>query len=94
MPTGAMLWQMASSLILVLVLAAVAAIVLRKVMPRLRTASGRPGRSMRIVETLSLGPKRSIHLVEVGPKRFLVGDTPSGLTMLGEAPAPPREDQP
>jgi flagellar biosynthetic protein FliO len=39
-------------------------------------------RAMKLVETLSMGEKRSLVLVELGEKRFLLGNTPNTITLL------------
>lgn len=48
-------------------------------------------RQLRLAETVSLGDKRFVALVEVGPERFLIGGTSQALTVLGQLrpePAP------
>jgi flagellar biogenesis protein FliO len=39
-------------------------------------------KTLRLIETLSMGDKRSIAVVEVAGQRFLVGNTPNEITML------------
>jgi len=47
----------------------------------------RPGaRSLRILETASLGQHRSLHLVDVGDRMVLVGATPAQITLLTIVP--------
>ncbi|MDH7603114.1 MAG: flagellar biosynthetic protein FliO [Armatimonadota bacterium] len=41
-------------------------------------------RAMRVVASLSLGPGRSLHLVEVGSRKLVVGSTATNITMLAE----------
>jgi flagellar biosynthetic protein FliO len=67
------------SLVLVIGLGLVAAYVLRRIGPRLCQI---PGKQIRVVETTALGPKKALHVVEVGPQRFLIGSTPDQVTML------------
>lgn len=46
-------------------------------------------RQLKLCESVSLGEKRFVALIEVGPQRFLIGGTPQALTMLGKLrPAP------
>ncbi|MDR0311628.1 MAG: flagellar biosynthetic protein FliO [Acidobacteriota bacterium] len=40
------------------------------------------GKNLKIVESLSMGDRRSISLVEVGGRRFLVGSTPQQINLL------------
>ena len=39
-------------------------------------------KTLRLIETLPMGEKRSIAVVEVAGKRFLIGNTPNEITML------------
>lgn len=43
-------------------------------------------RSLKIIETLAMGDKRSISLVEVDNSRFLVGNTPHQINLLAALP--------
>ena len=49
-----------------------------------KTASG--GKNLKIVESLGMGERRSIALVEVGEKRFLIGSTPQQINLLTVLP--------
>jgi flagellar biosynthetic protein FliO len=40
------------------------------------------GKNLKIIETLAMGDKRSISLIEVGRNRFLVGNTPHQINLL------------
>ncbi len=39
-------------------------------------------KNLRLIETMSVGEKRSIALIQVGDKRFLIGNTPHQITLL------------
>lgn len=57
----------------------------KKVLPRVVNTAGR---EIRIVETTGLGPRKALHLVEVGGQRLLIASTSDRITMLtpvGEA---------
>lgn len=43
---------------------------------------GFPGKNIRIIETMPLGYRRSLHIVEVGSKVLLIGSTEGGVTLL------------
>jgi flagellar protein FliO/FliZ len=43
---------------------------------------GFAGRNIRIIETMPLGYRRSIHVVEVGSKVLLIGSTEGGVSLL------------
>jgi flagellar biogenesis protein FliO len=45
-------------------------------------------RNLKILETLSMGDKRSISMIEVGNSRFLVGNTPNQINLLVALPEP------
>jgi flagellar biosynthetic protein FliO len=44
------------------------------------------GKNLKIVESLGMGDRRSIALVEVGGKRFLIGSTPQQINLLTSLP--------
>lgn len=46
----------------------------------------RGGRSMRIIESVSLEPRRAIHLVKVGNRHILIGSTEGGISRIAELP--------
>ncbi len=66
-------------LVLTLILGGYFAI--RKFAPQYFTKST-PSQNMKILETLSMGDRRSISLVEVGNSRFLVGNTPQQINLI------------
>ena len=45
-------------------------------------------RNMKIIDTLAMGDRRSISLIEVGGNRFLVGNTPQQINLLATLPEP------
>ena len=45
-------------------------------------------RNMKVVETLGMGDRRSISLIEVGNSRYLVGNTPHQISLLASLPNP------
>lgn len=49
---------------------------------------GASERSLKIIETLSMGDKRSISMIEMGNRRFLVGNTARRISLLMELPEP------
>lgn len=54
---------------------------------RLQRVWQRPRRALRLCETLSLGERRFLALVECENQRFLVGGTTSSVALLAELPA-------
>ncbi len=47
-----------------------------------RTRTQPAARQLRLVETLALGPKRSVALLQLGGQRFLAGMGPDGVSTL------------
>jgi flagellar biogenesis protein FliO len=53
----------------------------------------RPQRQLRLCETLGLGERRFLAVVEFEQQRFLIAGTASSVALLAELPAPPeRQD--
>jgi flagellar biosynthetic protein FliO len=77
--------RLGGALVLVLLLGVGAFFAAKRLLPRLRGSSAQ--RRMRLVETIYLGPKKSLHLVTVAGRQYLVGSGREGLTMLSEVPA-------
>jgi flagellar biogenesis protein FliO len=45
-------------------------------------------RNLKVIETLSMGDRRSISMIEVGASRFLIGNTPQQINLLAALPEP------
>jgi flagellar biosynthetic protein FliO len=41
-------------------------------------------KNLRVIESMSMGEKRSIALIQIGERRFLVGNTPHQITLLSQ----------
>ncbi|MBN1359590.1 MAG: flagellar biosynthetic protein FliO [Sedimentisphaerales bacterium] len=72
-------FKMMFSVALVAVLAVAAFYLSKKVLPRVTNA---PGKEIRIVETAYLGPRKTLHLVQVGNQKLLVGSTNETIATL------------
>ncbi len=59
----------------------------RKFAPRYFTKAG-SDRNLKVIETLAMGDRRSISLIEVANNRFLVGNTPHQINLLAALPEP------
>jgi flagellar biosynthetic protein FliO len=75
----ALFLRMMISILLVVGLAAGALYLSKKVLPRVARMSAK---EIRIVETVYLGPRKALHLVEVGHHKLLIGSTPENITPL------------
>jgi len=69
------------SVLLVIALGAAAIYVSRKLLPRITNL---PGKEIRIIETLHIGPRKTVHLMEIGNQRLLIGSTNENITMLAD----------
>jgi len=59
---------------------------IRKFAPGYFPKMASEGKNLKIVESIGMGDRRSIALVEVGGKRFLIGSTPQQINMLTALP--------
>jgi flagellar biosynthetic protein FliO len=69
------------AVVFVIVLGAAAIYVSRKLLPRIAKL---PGKEIRIVETVHLGPRKAVHLLEIGDRRLLIGSTNESVTKLAD----------
>lgn len=75
--TSKILFQMLAYVLVILVLGGVGLYVVRKVMPKIASASGK---NMSLLETTYLGPRKMVQLVQVGRRRFLVASSREHVT--------------
>jgi len=75
-PGGAVL-----AVLFVLALFIAAIYVSKKLLPKITNLSGK---EIRIVETVHLGPRKAVHLLEIGNRRFLIGSTNENITKLAD----------
>jgi flagellar biogenesis protein FliO len=43
-----------------------------------------PGKEIHIVETVHLGPRKAVHLLEIGGRRYLIGSTNEKINTLAD----------
>jgi flagellar biogenesis protein FliO len=55
--------------------------VSKRFLPKFTNLSGK---EIRIAETVHLGPRKAVHLLEVGERRFLIGSTNEKITRLAD----------
>jgi len=79
--TGEFYRKLALSVVLVLALGASALYVSRRFLPRIANL---PGKKIRVVETVYLGPRKAVHLIEVEDQRLLIGSTSEMITKLAD----------
>jgi flagellar biosynthetic protein FliO len=78
---GEFLYRAVGAVLFVVVLGIAAIYVSKKLLPKI---SSIPGKEVRIVETIHLGPRKTVHLLEVGNQRFLIGSTNENITKLAD----------
>ena len=49
-----------------------------------RNWTGGKGKNINVTETVSLGPRKLVHIVQVGSKQFLIGSTSDNIRLLAE----------
>ena len=69
------------AVIIVIVLGISAIYLTKKLLPKITNASGK---EVHIVETVHLGPRKSVHLIEIGNQRFLIGSTNENINKLAD----------
>lgn len=69
------------AILIIIVLGGMAFYLSKKFMPKLRPSSGQ---DIHVRETIHLGPNKTVHLIEVGEKTFLVGSTMDNISMLAD----------
>jgi flagellar biosynthetic protein FliO len=73
-------FKMILSVFFVVALGIAAIYISKKFMPH----KSLPGKEMRIIESVPLGPQKAIHLLKIGNKRFLIGSTADNVTKLAD----------
>ena len=75
--------KLALAILMVIVLGAATIYLSRKILPRF---SGMTGKNIKVVETVHLGPRKSVHLLKIGNQQILVGSTNENITKLADIP--------
>lgn len=74
-------YKMMLSVLLVVALGAAAIYTSRKLLPRITNL---PGKEIRVVETIHIGPRKTLHLLKVGNQCLLLGSTGDNITKLAD----------
>jgi flagellar biosynthetic protein FliO len=69
------------AILFVLALFVAAIYVSKKFLPKITNL---PGKEIRIVETVHLGPRKAVHLLEIDNRRYLIGSTNENITKLAD----------
>lgn len=78
---GEFLYRAMGAVLLVLVLGITAIYISKKLLPKITNISGK---EIRIIETIHLGPRKAVHLIEVCNQRFLIGSTNENIIKLAD----------
>ena len=89
-----LMWRMLASVVVIVALAVPLVWLSRRLGPRI---GARAGKGMGLLETMYLGPRKTVHLVAVGSRRYLLGSSADQVSLLAEVTGafaqPPREAQ-
>ncbi len=79
--TRELFYKMMFSVLLVVALGAAAIYISKKYGAKITNL---PGKKIRIIETVHLGPRRAVHLLKAGNKQLLIGSTTESITKLAD----------
>jgi flagellar biosynthetic protein FliO len=79
--SGQLFFRAMLAVLFVVVLGVAAIYVSRKLLPKIANL---PGKEIRIIETVHLGPRKAVHLLEIGNRRLLIGSTNENVTKLAD----------
>lgn len=78
---GDLVWHMLAAMLIVLLLGCAAYFVFKKVLPRIKSSSGK---RIRVAESAYLAPRLAVHLLEVGSIKLLVASSRDRVIKLGD----------
>jgi flagellar biosynthetic protein FliO len=78
---GELFLKMMGAVVLIVALGVGLVYVSKRFLPKMGAA---PGRRIQITETVPLGTRKALHLVEVGGRKVLIGSTAERITMLAD----------
>jgi len=76
-----LLYKTILAVLLVIVMGIAAIFLTKKFLPKLTNISGK---EIRIIETVHLGSRKSVHLLEIGKRRLLIGSTYENISKLAD----------
>jgi len=79
--TRELFFKMMVSVVLVVVLGAVAIYASKRLVGKIANL---PGKKIKIVETAHLGPRKAVHLLRIGDRCLLIGSTNDNITKLAD----------
>jgi flagellar biosynthetic protein FliO len=79
--TRELFFKLMVSVLLVIGLGIAAIYASKRLLPKITNS---PGRQIRVIETVHIGPRKSLHLLEIGNQRLLIGSTNETITKLAD----------
>jgi len=73
------------AVLIVIVFGAATIFLSKKLLPRISKLSGK---EIRVIETIHLGPRKAVHLLEIGKQRIVIGSTNERITKLADVIVP------
>ena len=83
-------FKMMLTVLLVVALGSAAIYISKRVFPKFARL---PAKRIRIVETVNLGPRKSVHLLKIGNQLLLIGSTNENITKLSDVTEEPPETE-
>jgi len=79
--TSELFFKMMAAVLLVIALGVAAIYISKKFLPKITNL---PGKKIYIVETVHLGPRKTVHLLKIGNQQLLIGITSESITALAD----------
>ena len=79
--TRELFFKMMFAVLLVVVLGVAAVYVSKKFLPKITNLQGK---KIRVIETVHLGPRKTVHLLKIANQHLLIGSTTESITLLAE----------
>lgn len=89
--TRELFFKMTLSVFLVVVLGIAVVYISKKFLPRFTHL---PSKRIRIIETVHLGPRKTVYLLKIGNQQLLIGSTNENITRLADVTDQPFEIDP
>ena len=76
-----MMWKMLSATLVVLLLGGLSIFVIKRLLPKISRVAGK---KVSVLETVYLGPRKAVHLIQVGSRKLLVGSSTDRIVKLDD----------
>ena len=78
---GNLFFRAVLAVLLVVVFGVAAIYISKKFLPRITNLAGK---KIQVIETVHLGPRKSVHLLKIGNRQLLIGSTSESITRLAD----------